>query len=117
MRSSDCSSDVCFTDLLNSPLLLCFNWLNLPHMKDVALTPVGFKMEQLPIAPPKCDVAGSVPDEIDCLRTLRGAQTVIHDWLRHEFGLEKPGRALAEPQRLDAKIGRASCRERVCQSV
>ena len=30
------------------------------------------------------------------------ANAAAIDWLRHEFGLDKPGRALAEPQRLDA---------------
>jgi hypothetical protein len=31
--------------ILNSPLLWWFNWRNLPHMKDEALTPVAFKMQ------------------------------------------------------------------------
>ena len=35
---------------------------------------------------------------------------VIVDWLRHEFGLEKPGRALAKSHRLDTDSFVASVR-------
>jgi len=50
--------------------------------------------------------ARNVADDISRLakgkETLLNAVAGIHDWLRHEFGLDKPGRALAEPHKLDA---------------
>ena len=88
--------------VLDSPLLWWFNWRNLTHMKDEALTPVGFKMEHLPIAPTTHDVANDVSAIISRSNTMRGATTAMHDWLRHEFGLDKLGRVLAEPHKLDA---------------
>ena len=33
--------------------------------------------------------------------TLRHSVCAVDDWLRHEFGLSKPGRALTDPHRLD----------------
>ncbi len=33
---------------------------------------------------------------------IRTTTTAIHDWLLHEFGVDKPGRTLAEPHQLDA---------------
>jgi len=33
---------------------------------------------------------------------IHKASILLHDWLRHEFGIKSPGRALAEPHRLDA---------------
>jgi hypothetical protein len=32
---------------------------------------------------------------------LQQSTTTIHDWLRHEYGLAKPGRVLANPHKLD----------------
>lgn len=88
--------------VLNSPILWWFNWRNLPHMKDEALTPVGFKMEVLPIAVPQSSQTTESAVVTRSLNDIRARTTVIGDWLRHEFGLEKPTRTLAEPHRLDA---------------
>ena len=33
---------------------------------------------------------------------MKSADLTILDWLHHEFGLEKPGQALAQPHLLDA---------------
>ena len=87
---------------LNSPLLWWFNWRNLPHMKDEALTPVGFKMVHLPIARLARDVEADVNVIIAGSDAVRIATTTVHDWLHHEFGLDKAGRKLPEPHKLDA---------------
>lgn len=91
---------------LNSPLMWWFNWRNLIHLKDEALSPMGYKMENLPIARLSHESAIAASQsitEIIRLVRLRGAATGgILDWLRHEFGLEKPGQALAALEKLDA---------------
>ena len=85
------------------------NWRELPHLKDEALSPMGYLVENFPIAV-------SEESEPDALRVIgltldiRNATTAIHDWLRIEFGLEKPGRALESPERLDAEKFAAAVR-------
>ncbi|QCI67216.1 Eco57I restriction-modification methylase domain-containing protein [Phreatobacter stygius] len=91
---------------LNSPLMWWHNWRYLPHMKDEALTPVGVKMESLPIAQVNYDCAATAEDYVAQILTLmpkkREPATALMDWLRVEFGLDRPGRQLAEAHRLDA---------------
>ena len=50
------SDDLYLLAVLNSPLMWWHNWRYLPHMKDEALSPVGFLMESLPIARPSDSV-------------------------------------------------------------
>lgn len=96
-------SDPALLVMLNSPLLWWFNWRNLPHMKDEALTPVTFKMEFLPIAELSRIPDREVESLVANLGRIRAAQDAVRDWLHHEFGLDKVGRALAEPHEVDAE--------------
>lgn len=92
--------------VLNSPLMWWFNWRYLPHMKDEALSPMGFKMETLPIA--RFD--GHAHKEATDISTLLIARTAsqksvaeaVQDWLKHAFGIEKPKGALSGVTGLDA---------------
>ena len=73
-------------------------------MKDEALTPIGLKMETLPIAAVTEVVHEKVQSAVDKMRALisarkSGNQNII-DWLRVEFGVEKASRLLATPERL-----------------
>lgn len=99
--------------ILNSPLMWWHNWRYLPHMKDDALSPVAFKMEALSVASSMADQTATSSD-VDHLIALtdqvRVAATTIHDWLRLEFGLDRPGRALERPELLDADGFAASVR-------
>ncbi len=92
--------------ILNAPILWWHNWRFLPHMKDEALSPMGFKMEQLPIAPLSGEAPHTARTDVERLvaitQQIGTANTVVLDWLRHEFGLEKPGNVLAQPHALDA---------------
>ena len=86
---------------LNSPLMWWRNWRALPHLKDEALSPMGYLVESFPIAVAQ----ESVPDTtrmIILTEGVRAATLAIHDWLRIEFGLDRPGRELESPERLDA---------------
>jgi hypothetical protein len=44
------TEDLSLLAILNSPLMWWFNWRHLTHLKDEALSPMGYKMERLPIA-------------------------------------------------------------------
>jgi hypothetical protein len=105
---------------LNSPLLWWFNWRILTHLKDEALSPMGYKMQLAPIgifgAAAAAQVSGHVDQVIQCVRSVRTASTSILDWLRHEFGLEKPGAALAQPHTLDADAFAAAVRKALPKS-
>jgi hypothetical protein len=88
--------------VLNAPIIWWYNWRYLPHMKDEALSPVGFKMERFPVAPLANEVDSDVDSIIASTAVIRNTATTIFDWLRHEFGIDRPNRALAEPHRLHA---------------
>ena len=76
------------------------NWRFLPHMKDEALNPAGFLMEQLPIAPPTdaalAEVEPAVARLIAITQANQAARRDTLDWLRSEFGVEAAGQKLAE---------------------
>ena len=70
-------------------------------MKDEALTPVAFKMEHLPVARVAGDCGPAVADIINARIGIARSNVAVWDWLRHEFGIDKPGRALADPHKLN----------------
>jgi hypothetical protein len=51
------TNDLTLLAILNSPLMWWFNWRHLTHLKDEALSPMGYKMERLPIA--DCQIASN----------------------------------------------------------
>ena len=99
------SSDYFLLSVLNSPLMWWHNWRFLPHMKDEALSPMSFRMELVPIAPMDDNVRLTAQLHVEALVTitqqLRTVDATIRDWLRHEFGVDKPGTALNQPHVLD----------------
>lgn len=100
------SSDPHLLAVLNSPIMWWHNWRYLPHMKDEALSPMGFKMERLPIAPPRAvdaeATATATSRMADIVIEIRAATTAMHDWLALEFGLQNLGGLLQAPEKLDA---------------
>lgn len=93
--------------VLNTPLIWWHNWRYLPHMKDEALTPSQVKMKVLPIAEPN-GAARSMADEI--VPQLVAHSQANHrsrrgmlDTLRLQYGVAKPGNALAEFGSLDGE--------------
>jgi hypothetical protein len=82
------------------------NWRYLPHMKDEALNPAGFLMETLPIAQPSDEVRGTAVPLVQRLIAVtegsRRVTTYFLDWLRIEFGIDKPGQKLEEFATLDS---------------
>jgi hypothetical protein len=82
------------------------NWRYLPHMKDEALSPVPFRMEELPIAEPTPSIREAAEMAVRCLMeiTSRQQQTqrTLLDWLRVEYGIEKHSNKLLAVANLDS---------------
>jgi hypothetical protein len=93
--------DLYLLGVLNSPLMWWYTWRYLPHMKDEALSPVGFLMEALPIANPSDSVRASVEAATGRLVTLatesQRTRWDILDWLRMEHAIEKPSLRIQNP--------------------
>ncbi len=91
---------------LNSPLLWWHNWRYLPHMKDEALSPVGFLMEKLPIAEPsdeqRAGVEISASRLIEIAATQQETRDEILDWLKIEHEIAEPNTKLQNAITLDS---------------
>jgi hypothetical protein len=100
------TEDLYLLGVLNSPVLWWHNWRYLPHVKDEALTPAGFKMEGPHIAQPNKNLRAKVEKAVGRLieRTTAsqlGGRAML-DWLRVEFAVEKPSQRLQNLAALDA---------------
>ena len=99
------SDDLWLLTVLNSPVMWWHNWRYLTHLKDEALSPMGYKVETLPIPTPTSkakDIVGkSVPQLISHAKTVTSARAAILDWLRFEFEIDKPNRQLTDVANLD----------------
>ena len=95
------SDDLYLLGVLNSPLMWWHNWRYLPHMKDEALSPAGFLIEDLPIARPCNEVRSAVETAVRRLIPLTEASVqacdIFIDWLKVEFEIVKPSNKLLAP--------------------
>jgi hypothetical protein len=95
------SSDKFLLASLNSPLMWWRNWRYLTHLKDEALSPMGYRIESLPIAKPFDEVqAATVPTVdslIDTRQRVAEASSLLPDWYATELGIAKPNQVLLEP--------------------
>ncbi|WP_166398170.1 Eco57I restriction-modification methylase domain-containing protein [Rubrobacter marinus] len=110
------SNNLWIPAVLNSPLMWWHNWRHLPHMKDEALSPVGVLMEKLPIASPTDKTRAEAEDAVGRLvsitRSEQEARRDLLDWLRVEYGVEKPGGKLEDYARLEPDAFVAEVRKR-----
>ena len=94
------TADLYLVSVLNSPLLWWHNWRFLVHLKDEALTPSGYKMEELPIAPPSDGLRQQVEERARQLLSFEDerlqTRALVDDWLKVEHGIEKPLRSLED---------------------
>jgi hypothetical protein len=99
------SGDYYLLGVLNSPLMWWHNWRFLPHMKDEALTPLGILVEKLPVARPSAAVREAVETTVRRIIGITAdrqvGQRAVLDWLRMEFGVEKPSQKLLDVAALD----------------
>jgi hypothetical protein len=100
------TDDLYLLAVLNSPLMWWHNWRYLPHMKDEALSPVAFKMTNLPIAEPTSAIREATETAVRRLIEITSSRQethrVLHDWLRVEFAIEKPSNKLHNLTALDS---------------
>jgi hypothetical protein len=110
------TDDTYLLGLLNSSTVWWFCWRYLPHMINDTLTPLGISMEVFPIAPPtpaiRAEVEPAVEGLIAITRADQAAPAATLDWLRMEFGVEKPGQRLEDFARLDSDAFVAEVRAR-----
>jgi hypothetical protein len=92
--------------VLNSPLLWWVGWRHFPHMKDEALTPVGFRMDSLPIAKPLpanservAEICGVL---VSVARDRQAAQRMMRNWLTTTWELTRAPNSLLDPFALSA---------------
>lgn len=87
--------------VLNSPLIWWHNWRYLVHLKDEALSPQGFKMESLPVAPPipehLQEADGAVEQLVRLTAERQRAGRDLSDWLTVEHGLDRTPMTLRDP--------------------
>ena len=87
--------------VLNSPLMWWHNWRYLIHLKDEALSPQGFKMEALPVAPPPAESRGEAEDGVvrlvELTRNRQEASRALADWLTVEHDLARIPTVLQSP--------------------
>lgn len=95
------SSDLFLLAALNSPLLWWHNWRYLVHLKDEALSPAGYKMEQLPIArpdePTRLNAESRARELLRIADERNAARALIVDWLHVEHSVSQLSRRLADP--------------------
>jgi hypothetical protein len=100
------TADATIIATLNAPIMWWHNWRYLTHLKDEALSPMGYKMESLPIPHFTDEARNAITPRVETMlaltRQTRAADGAIADWLRTEFGLPKLPRALAHASLLDA---------------
>ena len=73
-----------------------------PSHEGRGIVASGLLMERFPVAPLASEVDSDVDSIVASTAAIRTSTTMIVDWLRREFGIDRPSRALAEPHKLDA---------------
>jgi type I restriction-modification system DNA methylase subunit len=100
------TADMWVLAVVNSPLLWSYMWRNATHGKDEALRLIDSFTETLPIASPteqiRAEAEPAVERLISLAKSSQEARRDMLDWLRTEFGVEKPGQKLEGFASLDA---------------
>ena len=93
------TKDLWVLAVVNSPLLWTYMWRNATHGKDEALRLIYSFTEKLPIAPPTGEAQAEAEEVVGRLVAITRAEQESRrdalDWLRVEYGIEKPGQKLS----------------------
>ncbi len=85
--------------VINSPCIWWYSWRTAVHGKDEALRFIGSFVRQLPIPTPtdkaRAEAEKLVAKLIDLKAGRTGGIRAVLDWLRAEFGIDKPTQKLA----------------------
>ncbi|RNJ47897.1 Eco57I restriction-modification methylase domain-containing protein [Methylocystis hirsuta] len=98
------SGDPWIVSVLNAPIGWHYSWRRAQHGKDEALRYFTSFVEGYPIPPMPANAKFSTHVErigTERSEVAHGVRAIL-DWLRHEFGLDKPGTTLTQPHLLDA---------------
>jgi len=91
---------------LNSPVMWWHNWRYLTHLKDEALSPVGYKVEAMPLPPVSASTRDRAAEIVEALvaytHAADAATSKALGWLGHAYAVDKPGRILSDVTALDA---------------
>ena len=91
---------------VNSPVMWYYMWRRAPHGKDDALRLIRSFVSTLPIPCPSERMRAVVQVSAERLVGLTGARQSstreLLDWLRIEFGIEKPGQKLTDFSGMDS---------------
>jgi hypothetical protein len=114
------STDCWLLSVLNSPTFWWWSWRKAMHGKDEALRYIQEFIVTAPIPTASEGLVVEARDLTDSLtfekQNRAGAAAAILDWLRYEFGLDKPGAALSQPHTLDADAFAAAVRKALPKS-
>jgi hypothetical protein len=87
--------------VLNSPLMWWYNWRYLVHLKDEALSPMGYRMEQLPVAKPPestCEAAIAPVERLIVIRRrIAESSSMLIHWYVGESEILRPSAELLQP--------------------
>jgi hypothetical protein len=103
--------------VVNSPVMWTYMWRHAIHGKDDALRLIYSFTETLPIARPTPEVRAAVEPAVQHLIDITGeareARFELLDWLRSEYGIDKPGQKLERFDDLVSDDFVAAVRERL----
>jgi len=92
------TNDLYLLGVLNTPLMWWHNWRFFGHMKDEALNPANFLMENLPIAPPTDEIREQTEPKvqrlIDLTKNNQQSCRDVLDWMQSRFEIDKLGQKL-----------------------
>lgn len=92
------TTDLYLLAVVNSPLIWAYMWRNAMHGKDEALRLIYSFTETLPIAPPTEAIRAEAEPAVERLIALTQEQRQnvrdVLDWLKLQFGIDKPGQQI-----------------------
>lgn len=114
------SVDPVINAALNAPVGWYFTFRKYPHKKDEAIAMDIAYIEDHPIPQMRESQSEEASELISALArknsVSKAGSSAILDWLRLEFGLDKPGAALSKPHDLDADAFAAAVRKALPKS-
>ena len=99
------TDDLWLLVVLNSPIAWWFAWRMAQHGKDEVLRFFTEFMEGFPVPLPtegqRTDAEDAIRRLVDVSKSQQAARRDLLDWLRVEFGIDKPSQKLSQPFSLD----------------
>jgi hypothetical protein len=111
------TADLYFLGCLNSPLMWWYSYRIFTQMLSGAISPMGYLMETLPIAPPTDEIREQTEPKVQRLieltKTNQQAYRDVLDWFKSRFDIEKLGQKLERFATLSEDEFLAELRKRI----